>query len=418
MKNKHISVIILQYNHSNYTLDCLRSVKKWFNAYNLTYDIVLIDNGSDQEHKDAIIEFQHKELPISILFNETNTGFGPAMNQGMNSVKDRCDFVLLLNNDACVTRATIFSMVQCAESDEKIAVVGAKILKPNSTFVHHTGVTFEKGEIVDRYIRSFDSVTPKYFQEERLWINGCCMLIKTSIIKQFGVFDDEFAPAYFEEADYCIRLRKAGYRIIYNPLAKVYHHQRITSSAITGMNEIFYKNWEKLNERHSQWWINNPFKEVTPRVNIIMPAYNAEKTIERTLQSIEKQTYQDFKIIVVDDGSTDKTEEIVKNYQELFKSKYQDRNSQEAGPVHLERDNGIMYIKIKNSGQSNARNAAISFIEPNCKYIAYCDADDIWRPEHLEQMIMFLENNKDYSLVCHKVNPINEKGEPLESFGI
>jgi len=153
-------------------------------------------------------------------------------------------------------------------------------------------------------------------------------------------------------------------------------------------------------------------------VNIIMPAYNAEKTIEKTIQSIEKQTYQDYKIIVVDDGSTDRTEEIVKNYQELFKSKWQGRNSQDAGPVHTERESGIMYIKIKNSGQSNARNTALSFIEPNCQYVAYCDADDIWYPEHLEQMVMFLENNKEYALVCHRAKPVNEDGMELKSFGI
>jgi len=428
MKRKHITIIILQHNQSNYTLECLRSIKAWHNSYNTTYDILLIDNGSEEEHKVPIRKFQVEELPIEIIWNTDNLGFGPAMNQGMEHVlttRGKNGYVMLLNNDAMVRPGCIYSMIQCAESDEKIAVVGAKVLKPNTNFVHHTGVTCQKNpkesNIVDRYIRTYTSNIPKYMYEERLWVNGCCMVIKNEIIEKHGVFDMEFAPAYFEEADYCIRLRQLGYRIVYNPMAEVYHHQRITASVVYGKTDLFYRHWNKLCDRHMAWWKNemsNFDYEVLPRVNIIMPAYNAETTIADTIRSIQEQGYPNYKIIIVDDGSTDTTGEIIKHFQQEYKKIYDTRNSDDFGPCEIEREKGIMYVKIINSGQSMARNTGLAMIEPDCDYIAYCDADDIWEPDHLERLVMFLEKNKHYDMVCSEALPINENGNKMESYGI
>jgi GT2 family glycosyltransferase len=433
MKKKHVSVIILQYNKSEYTIECLKSIKKWFNSYNCTYDVIVVDNGSDEEHKLPLRKFQAEELPIEVLWNDTNLGFGMACNQGVHYVMSRStppDYVLLLNNDAMTLSGCIYSLIQCAESDDKIAVVGAQVLKPNTTFIHHTGVCSQsRGEehdskyngIVDRYIRNHSQNVPRYMYEDRLWVNGCCMLIKTDVIKKHGLFDEEFFPVYFEEADFCIRLQKLGYRVVYNPMAKVYHHQRVTASALEGASDMFYRHWEKLVARHREWWLtersNMDFNAV-PRVNIIMPAYNAESTIAETLRCIQKQTYPNYKIIIVDDGSTDKTGEIATQFQKMYQETYAMRNSDDYGACQIERECSIMCIKQTNGGQSSARNTGIMHIEHDCDYIAYCDADDHWEPEHLERMVHFLQTNRQYDMVSSEAIPVNTKGEVLTSYGI
>lgn len=112
-------------------------------------------------------------------------------------------------------------------------------------------------------------------------------------------------------------------------------------------------------------------------VSIIIPAYNAEKYIEETINSVLKQTYNDWELIVIDDGSTDKTAEII--------SMLYNNNSK------------INYYYQKNTGVSGARNNGLSKCKG--KYIALLDADDVWEPNNLELKVNLLETNKNIDWV-------------------
>lgn len=115
----------------------------------------------------------------------------------------------------------------------------------------------------------------------------------------------------------------------------------------------------------------------TSLVSVVIPAYNAEKFIERALQSVVQQTYQPIEIIVVDDGSVDKTEDVIKNFSNFSL---------------------IKYIKQKNSGPSKARNTGI--IEACGEYIAFLDADDIWvNKEKIHLQIEKFKSNEGVVLV-------------------
>lgn len=106
-----------------------------------------------------------------------------------------------------------------------------------------------------------------------------------------------------------------------------------------------------------------------PTVSVIIPTYNRAHLLGRAIQSVLDQTYQDFELIIVDDGSKDNTEEIIKKFQE--------------------RDNRIKYIRHeKNKGGSAARNTGIKAARG--EYIAFQDSDDEWLQEKLEkQMVVF-----------------------------
>jgi glycosyltransferase involved in cell wall biosynthesis len=100
-------------------------------------------------------------------------------------------------------------------------------------------------------------------------------------------------------------------------------------------------------------------------VSVIVPAYNAENFIERTLNSILAQTYRNIEVLVVDDGSQDRTAEIVKSF--------------------VEKDSRVILLKQKNAGVAAARNLAIE--KSRGDYIAPIDADDIWYPQKLEKQV-------------------------------
>ncbi|HOA82018.1 MAG TPA: glycosyltransferase family 2 protein [Defluviitaleaceae bacterium] len=124
-------------------------------------------------------------------------------------------------------------------------------------------------------------------------------------------------------------------------------------------------------------------------VSIIMPSWNTGKWIGESIESVIKQTYQDWELIIVDDCSTDNTDKVVANY----------------------RDSRIKYFKNDiNSGAALTRNRALR--EAQGEWIAFLDSDDLWLPCKLEKMIKFMETN-NYSFAYHRYEKINEDGEPL-----
>jgi glycosyltransferase involved in cell wall biosynthesis len=125
-----------------------------------------------------------------------------------------------------------------------------------------------------------------------------------------------------------------------------------------------------------------------PAVSIILPAYNCEKYIGKAIQSVLLQTFTDLELIIINDGSTDNTEELIQSFN----------------------DRRIVYIKNnKNEGLIYSLNRAIALAHG--KYIARMDADDISKPERLAKQRSFLDQHADITVVACTIEFINEKEE-------
>ncbi|MDN5940438.1 MAG: glycosyltransferase [Nitrospira sp.] len=125
-----------------------------------------------------------------------------------------------------------------------------------------------------------------------------------------------------------------------------------------------------------------------PRVSIIIPAYNCARYIGRALDSVCAQTYKDYEILVVDDGSTDDTKDVVMQYGRK-----------------------VTYLYQQNRGVSAARNHAIS--KSSGELLAYLDADDMWYPEKLERQVAFLDAHHECGMIHSEISVINEQDEIL-----
>lgn len=128
-----------------------------------------------------------------------------------------------------------------------------------------------------------------------------------------------------------------------------------------------------------------------PLVSIITPAYNSEKFIIEAIESVGNQTYQNWELIIVDDCSTDRTTQIVRQY------------ASEDGRIKL-------HILKNNSGTAVARNHAINMA--NGKYIAFLDSDDIWHSHKLEKQVSLMENEKCL-FTCTNYAKIDEEGKSI-----
>ena len=127
-----------------------------------------------------------------------------------------------------------------------------------------------------------------------------------------------------------------------------------------------------------------------PRVSVIVPAYNAAATIAGTLDGVLGQNFQDFEIICVDDGSSDRTRPVVEGY---------------AGRVRL--------VEQANSGPAAARNNGAR--NSSGEYLAFLDADDVWMPQFLERTVAVLEADRSLSLVYSNCAVADSKGVPIDT---
>ncbi len=125
-----------------------------------------------------------------------------------------------------------------------------------------------------------------------------------------------------------------------------------------------------------------------PQISVIIPAYNAERTIRETIESVQRQTFQDFELIVINDGSKDRTVELVQSIN----------------------DERLKIFSYENGGLPVARNRGIS--RTTGEFIAFLDADDLWTPEKLELQLVALKQHPEagvaYSWTCFM--DVNEQG--------
>lgn len=127
-------------------------------------------------------------------------------------------------------------------------------------------------------------------------------------------------------------------------------------------------------------------------VSIIMPSWNTVKWIGESIESVINQTYKNWELIIIDDCSTDNTDEVVNSFK----------------------DSRIRYFKNDaNSGAALTRNRAIR--EAQGEWVAFLDSDDLWTPNKLEKMISFAQSN-NYSFVYHDYEKIDEESKPLNIY--
>lgn len=129
-----------------------------------------------------------------------------------------------------------------------------------------------------------------------------------------------------------------------------------------------------------------------PKVSVITAVYNGERFLSEAIESVLGQTFRDFEYIIVDDGSTDKTSEIIKDF--------------------MRRDSRIITAYIENSGPANARNIALEMARAD--WIAVLDADDICLPSRLEEQVRFIDEHPECIFVGSGCMEITADGKLIK----
>ncbi|MGB9940898.1 glycosyltransferase family 2 protein [Methanosarcina sp.] len=270
-----VAFIILNWNGWEDTIECLESVYQI--AYPL-YDIVLLDNGSKDdsiqkiknyaegkvEVKSTFFSYSPKNKPIYVkeysknelessvsikeannnpvsrnnlilIKNDDNYGFAEGNNIGIRFALNNLnpDYILLLNNDTVVDPYFLNELVNVAENDSHIGVLGPTVHEyksPQEIQSAGAKIYWNKGEVIN--LTSHES---KYSDEPEDvdCVIGCALLAKSELFYKIGFLNKDYF-AYLEETELCVRARKASYRIVYVPKGKIWHKGGATSNKITG----------------------------------------------------------------------------------------------------------------------------------------------------------------------------------------
>lgn len=246
-----ISVVIVSWNVAESLRSCLKSLKDTHYPH---LEIIVIDNNSQDDS--AKVCKNIGQIKIRIIRNSENIGFPKAVNQGVR--KSSGDFVLLLNPDARIPQDFFEDSLNFFNQHPTAAVMGPKLIDPDGT---PQGSVFPEPSIaitIKEFWMGHKGLTGKFIPDENKptivnAVSGACMFIPRSTIQKVGLFT-ESVFMYFEDLDYCRRIRKSGMRVYFNPQIEVIH----LHGASAAKNPLA-KDWRGYSKAASIWY-NGPIK--------------------------------------------------------------------------------------------------------------------------------------------------------------
>lgn len=239
MSQNKVSIIILNYNQPQLTIDCLKSLSKL--EYK-NYEVILVDNGSTDNSVEKIKKHGVAVKNFKLVEKKENLGFAEGNNVGFEHTTGK--YILFLNNDTLVEKNFLRPLVEKLELDSRLGAVQPKILQyPQKEIIDSVGSYL----IATGFLCHFGhnkKDQPKYNKESQIFsMKGACMLFKKEVLDKVGVFDKDYF-AYFEETDLCLRTLTTGYKIKYIPESNIFHRGGETSKKMDTafVNFHSYKN--------------------------------------------------------------------------------------------------------------------------------------------------------------------------------
>ncbi|WP_242967905.1 glycosyltransferase family 2 protein [Tepidibacter mesophilus] len=237
MKNIDVSIIIVNFKTYELTKQTVNSILSK-NHY-INYEIILVDNNSSDESIEKLeVDFkqQIENRLIKTIKNDSNLGFSKANNIGIR--KSEGEYVLILNSDTVVVEDCLDRCIEYIKKDSNIGALGSKVVLPDGNLDKPCKRGFPTPKASLCYMLKLDKLYPnkKSFGEYNLTylseddINevdslvGAFMIIPRRVIDEVGMLDEDFFM-YGEDIDWCYRIKKAGYKIIYYPKSQIIHYK-------------------------------------------------------------------------------------------------------------------------------------------------------------------------------------------------
>ncbi len=248
-----VFIIILNWNNWPDTSACLESLRN--NDY-LNKEVIVVDNGSQEKFSIPDLPF-----PVKLIKNQENLGFSGGNNVGIKyALEQKADYLLLLNNDTIVSPDFLNKLVAVGEKDEMIGFLGPKIY----FYQEKNKIWFAGGKINWLFnkgtMNGWNEIDEGQYdnQLETDYLTGCCLLVKRKVIEEIGLMPEEYF-LYYEDTDWSLKAKKAGFKCIFVPQAHIWHKGSATSQE-GSPSYIYYhvRNGLMLARKFAPWYVK-PF---------------------------------------------------------------------------------------------------------------------------------------------------------------
>ena len=247
-----VSIIIPVYNQFDYTYKCLDSILK--NSGDVSYEVIIADDNSN----DFTVQIEKRVHNVVVVRNEKNLRFLRNCNHAAQYA--RGSYILFLNNDTQVQDNWLQPLLDLIVKDSLTGMVGSKLVYADGWLQEAGGIVWNDASAWN-YGNRKNPGDPEYnYVKEADFISGACIMIKKKLWDSIGGFDEEFAPAYYEDVDLAFEVRRQGYKVLYQPLSVVVHFEGISNgtdissgqkSYQVANKEKFYKKWKDVLEKEN-----------------------------------------------------------------------------------------------------------------------------------------------------------------------
>jgi GT2 family glycosyltransferase/glycosyltransferase involved in cell wall biosynthesis len=215
-----VSVIIPVFNQLPFTHACLASLQTI--QERPPFEVIIVDDCSTDSTRELVPEIRG----IIYLRNETNSGFIASCNRGAE--KARGKYLFFLNNDTIVKDGWLSALMDTFAEEPRAGVVGSKLVYPDARLQEAGGIIWRDASGWN-FGKSDDPEKPEYnYLREVDYCSAAALMIPKSLFQSVGGFDSRYAPAYYEDTDLSFKVRRAGYKVLYQPLSEVIHYEGAT----------------------------------------------------------------------------------------------------------------------------------------------------------------------------------------------
>jgi len=255
----HVSIILVDFNSHEETKECLLSLGQ-LNASGFNYDVVVVDNASLKPLTRTWVKRYHPKAHL--IRSEGNLGFTGGNNLGIHWAIEQfnSDYILLLNNDTTVAPDFLSKLIYQSEKFPEQGIINPKIyFYPKKEFHQKSYTQAERGKVfwyaggeidwqhLDAFHRGVDEVDRGHFdaQIKSNFATGCAMLIKREVMEKIGYLDKRYF-LYFEDVDFSLRAKAAGYEIGFCPSSLVWHKNAGSSGGSGSKLHLYYQTRNRL----------------------------------------------------------------------------------------------------------------------------------------------------------------------------
>jgi glycosyltransferase involved in cell wall biosynthesis/ADP-heptose:LPS heptosyltransferase/tetratricopeptide (TPR) repeat protein len=370
-----VSTIVSTYNSEKFIRGCLEDLENQTIADKI--EIIVVDSASQQDEEAIVRAFQKRYDNIVYIKTDKREGLYSSWNRAINAARGQ--FLTSANTDDRHRRDALEIMANTLLENPDVALVYSDQFvtdTPNPTFENHNLIkTAQQPE----------------FSRERL-LFGCCVgsqpMWRKSLHDEFGGFDETLTCAADWDfwlkvsSKYCFKHIPQVLGLYYQNPEGIEHGRKIHS---------LYERY-LVGKRYGNPYISiiEPFTTAdNPLISIWMAAYNAQDYITEAIESVLIQNYRNFELLIVDDGSTDRTADIVRGFK----------------------DERIKYFLKKHGGLASARNVQLR--KSNGSFIVILDSDDLMTPDFLARHLLEFQQHPEADLVYCDDLLINQDNKPI-----